>query len=125
MISALRGYDAWLTRTPWDDMPDFIVPPKCSVCGIFMQDKALHCVTVDEGDWCSGKPPQVEVTFTERDAGILDIIGWDKLGTSYMETYLTLCGEEKEHEPHFAVMSGYMVIYRRCSRGHLSKEFVV
>lgn len=40
-MSGLRGYDAWLTRDPWSDMPDIPMPgdpfyPTCA-CGAFLR----------------------------------------------------------------------------------------
>ena len=120
----MQGLDAWLTRSPWDDMPDEIPQPKCEVCGRFLKDDVLLNVAVDDVTWCDGQPVSFPDTYTNHDAAILDIIGWDHLGQSYTVSYPAPCGLEEAHEGHFEVVGGCNVLYRRCSAGHTSKEFV-
>ena len=73
-------YDAWVTREPeWaagpDDRPEAEYP-------------------------CDGRTQTVYQTWTEADAGLLDIIGWDRLGETHPITLPAPCGGEADHEPH-------------------------
>lgn len=120
----MRGYDAWVTREPdyfdWEPPPQ----PKCSRCGRYVKREALWTVQGEDAVYCDGKTSTYQTTYTERDASLLDIIGWGFLGETYNVEYPPPCGEEREHEAHYEVVNSYTVVYRRCSAGHIAKEFI-
>jgi hypothetical protein len=72
---------------------------------------------------CTGKPTSVTYVYSEADAGVLNIIGWDFLGKSFEETYAPDCGQEGGHEAHLYEVAGGMHLFRTCAHcGHENKE---
>jgi hypothetical protein len=118
-VSALGSrYDAWVTREP-DGESDEPVPHHCSQCGGFLKATPDSSENKDETRHCDGKPIEVISTYTDADAGTLDIIGWEHLGQSYTNVYDAECGESGEHEPHDFVVWAWVENHRRCTRcGH-------
>ena len=58
--------------------------------------------------WCS-------TVFTPGDTGLLDIIGWDKLGQSYVDERATPCDSLHEHDPHTYIVHSWCELHWRAS----------
>lgn len=96
-MHTLRGYDAWLTRTPWDDYPDMPPTFRCEGCGRFLKHQPDREEPWEDGFECSGEP--------------------DEMG-------YTDCGQDGAHKAHKAIMAGGIADVRICpSCGHETKEW--
>jgi len=128
-LDPFRGYDAWKTREPdWDEPPLPGEPgwPRCSTCGGFLRMKEDSVDLKEETCPCDGKVLAESYTYTMQDKEVLDIIGWDKLGTSYAIDYPAACGEEHNHPAHDFVCQAWSEVHRTCRRcGSDEIEYVV
>lgn len=107
----MRGYDAWLTRDPWGDMPDILVPgdkgyPTCE-CGAWLTREP-------------GKTPQ----FCAFGIYIppVEYITWDitmaHCDGKPLYGYETGCDNPttKVHEPHDYVAWAAQLTHRICKK---------
>lgn len=114
----MRGYDAWVTREP-DYGPDEPALLHCSECGGFLKLTPDSSETKEDRRSCNGRPVSFECTYTEQDAAILDIIGWDFLGKTYFAEYDAPCGRSKSHPMHTFVQHAWGEDTHICKRcGH-------
>lgn len=114
----MSGYDAWLTREP--DWPEPPLPgeagwPRCE-CGAWLPLNPEREEGWEETQPCDGKPEVVTSLYTKADAGLLDIIGWDFLDTSYTTEYDPICGQPREHPAHQYVVAAGGILFRTCKR---------
>jgi hypothetical protein len=140
-VSALRGYDAWVTREP----PEPAEPPvyRCCGCGGFLPEKAdgeREYVTVHR---CDGQPKVL--TGQRHEESVLAIIGEEHRDDTFTICYPPPCGgktvthepdgdrseiredevESYRHEPHFFMADGYdhyAAAVRVCRRCGCSNE---
>lgn len=112
--------DNWLTRS---DLGYYEKPPqsRCYNCGRFLSSRPDKVITHEETEHCDGKVQAYLLVYTENDAGILDIIGWDKLGKTYTEEYGPVCNEtSKPHEPHDYTVYTWLEEQRKCNSCHFT-----
>jgi hypothetical protein len=105
--------DAWITRSDDCDEP---MRQHCTQCGAFLPVQPDRWETHCDTDQCGGHKIVVEFTYTERDAAILDIIGWDKLGQTSYADYPSECGMTETHEPHAYVVFEWVHSYWDCRK---------
>ncbi len=90
-MSALRGYDAWLTREPdwYGDEP----PMRCSSCGGYLKRQAEGTREWVMLNRCTGQAKVLTCTYdAHADAAILQIIGDEFAGKTYEVAYPPECG---------------------------------
>lgn len=114
-----RMFDAWLTREPEYDespMPGDQGYPRCERCGAWLAREPERLEGWEDAVECDGQPVEVTSTWTTDDAPVLDIIGWEHLGTLRHDTYPAPCGNGAAHAPHRYVMAGGDIEHRTCKR---------
>jgi len=108
------AYDAYVTREPyWPDPPP---QPRCPHCQAWLSWKPERTVDQEQTQHCDGKRQFAECVYTDADAGLLDIIGWDKLGQKYTVEYDSVCGLDNNHAPHEEVMWAWTEMHWTCKR---------
>lgn len=118
-------YDAWITREPeWDEAPLWPTH-RCDRCARWLKERPERSENWEHTEHCDGQPVVFTDHYTEDDAGILNIIGWDHLGKEYHSEYPPICNNATPHAPHEAVMEAGAYEFRTCAHcGHLNKEVV-
>lgn len=123
LTDSFRNYDAWVTREP--DYPEEPPMLRCSSCGAYLKRAPERSEDWEDTEYCAGTCPEVVDHYTEADASILDIIGWDKLGQQFTTAYDAACGKDQPHEHHEFVVAGGIEEYRTCARcGHENLEVI-
>jgi hypothetical protein len=120
----LRGLDAWLTREP--DYPEEAPQPRCEACGGFLRRSADRREPWEDTEPCDGQRTEVSYVYSDADREVLDIIGWEHIGSRYWVEYDPVCGLPEPHEPHDYVVAGGVIEYRTCRRcGAETREVIV
>jgi hypothetical protein len=97
--------------------------PRCAHCGAFLAWEPERREPWEESLECDGQVGIADDVYTQADAGILDIIGWEFLGKRTNAPLPAACGEYEVHAPHHHVMWAGTYEYRTCQRcGHLNQE---
>lgn len=121
-IAAAR-LDAWITREPHYPDP---VQPRCMHCGGFLSYAPDDTICKEQSEPCDGKRMVFNGVYTDADAGLLDIIGWDKLGQSYVDERATPCDSMHEHDPHTYIVHSWCESHwlcRKCGHDAVSIEY--
>lgn len=107
------AYDAYITREPHYHEQQ---QPHCPHCGGFLTYSPDDVVQQEQFEPCDGQRMVFHGVYTQDDAGLLDIIGWDKLGQPYVDERSTPCGDMHDHTPHTYCVHSWVESHWQCNR---------